>query len=121
MGIAVERRHVRTLMGYVNGLLDAIPMLAQMVESRTSGAIHLTNNVTIQIHTSSFKIVRGYTVGLAVVNEAAFLSQENSAEPDVELVNAIKPGMATLTSSMLLVLSSPWRRICGKSRPERTI
>src|SRR5262249_53691889 len=37
-------------------------------------------------------------------------SDENSAEPDVEIINAIRPGMATVPHAMLLCASSPHAR-----------
>ena len=38
---------------------------------------------------------------------AYFPTDEASAEPDVEMINAIKPGMATIPGAILLCASSP--------------
>src|SRR5262249_4909400 len=35
---------------------------------------------------------------------------ETSAEPDVEVLNAVRPGLATIPGSMLVVISSPYSR-----------
>lgn len=67
--------------------------------------------MVIEIHTASFKTVRGYTIVAALCDELAFWeSDETSAEPDVEVLNAIRPGMATIPGSMLLCASSPHAR-----------
>ena len=68
-------------------------------------------NIQIEIHTASFRSTRGYSVVAFLGDEFAFLpTDENSAEPDAELIAAIKPGMATVPQSMLLVASSPYAR-----------
>jgi hypothetical protein len=41
---------------------------------------------------------------------AVWETDEHSAEPDVEVINAVKPGMATIPGAMLLCASSPHAR-----------
>ena len=41
---------------------------------------------------------------------AIWESDETSAEPDVEIIKAIRPGMATIPGAMLLCASSPHAR-----------
>jgi hypothetical protein len=54
---------------------------------------------------------RGYTIVAALLDEVAIWeTDETSAEPDVEVINAIKPGMATVPGSVLLCASSPHAR-----------
>ena len=61
-------------------------------------------------HTASFRSVRGYTVVAAILDEVAFYRSEESANPDHELVNALRPAMATLPAALLLAISSPYAR-----------
>ncbi len=111
MVIAADRRQARTVFGYVQGLLDGSPMLSQLVESRTKESINLANRITIEVHTASFRAVRGYTVVAAVLDEIAYWqSDEASANPDSEIVNALRPGMATVPGSLLMAISSPYAR-----------
>jgi hypothetical protein len=42
-------------------------MIAAMVESRTTEAIHFTNRVSIEVHTSSYRSIRGRTVAAAIL------------------------------------------------------
>src|SRR5438552_7254065 len=108
--IAADRRQARTVFRYVNGLLDVCPMLGRMVANRTAESVELTNGVTIEVHTASFRSVRGYTVVSCVLDEVAFWRSDDSANPDREIVNALRPAMATVPGALLLAISSPYAR-----------
>ena len=85
-------------------------MLRRMVVTSTKESIELSNRVTIEIHTSSFRSVRGYTLAAVICDEIAFWRSEDSANPDREILAAIRPGMATIPGALLLCLSSPYAR-----------
>ena len=107
--VAADRKQARTVLGYVNGLLD-VPMLSRLVEKRTLESVDLASGVSVEVHTSSYRSIRGYSVPLAVCDELAFWRSEDAADPDVEIVNALRPCMATVPGSLLVSLSSPHRR-----------
>jgi hypothetical protein len=109
MLIAADRRQARTLMRYVLGFFE-LPGLAGLIERRTQDALYLTNRVVIEIHTASFKSVRGYTLIGAICDEVAFWTAEDSANPDVEIITALRPALATVPGSLLLAISSPYAR-----------
>lgn len=94
MLIAADPRQARTVLRYINGILDAVPMLAKMVTKRTAESIELSNRITIEVHTANFRSVRGYTLVGAVLDDVAFWQDDSSANPDVEIVAALRPGMA---------------------------
>ena len=55
------------------------------------------------MHAASFRSTRGYTTVAALLDEVAIWPcDELSAEPDVEVINSIRPGMATIPDAMLL-------------------
>jgi hypothetical protein len=111
MVIAADRRQARVIMRYIIGLLKNVPMLARQIESVTRESISLKNRIAVEIHTASFRTTRGYTIVAALLDEAAYWpTDESSAEPDIEVINAIRPGMATIPDAMLLVASSPHAR-----------
>jgi hypothetical protein len=85
MVIAADRRQARVVLRYIAGLLDRVPMLAALVERRTAEALHLRNRVTLEVHTASFRAVRGYTVVAAICDEVAFWPSEEAANPDTEI------------------------------------
>jgi hypothetical protein len=110
MVIAADRRQARVVFRYVSALLDGVPMLARLIEARTQDSISLTNGVSIEVHTASFRTTRGYTIVAAICDEIAFWPTDDAAEPDVEILNGLRPGMATVPSALLLCLSSPYAR-----------
>lgn len=85
-------------------------MLKEMIVRETSEAFDLDNQVTIEVATASFRGVRGYTLVAVLLDELAFWSIEGSANPDAEILSALRPAMATIPNAMLLVASSPYAR-----------
>jgi len=110
MVIAADRRQARVVFRYIAGLLDGVPMLAALVERRTKDAIHLVNGIVIEVHTANFRAVRGYTLIGAICDEIAFWRSDESANPDTEILNGLRPGMATVPGALLLCISSPYAR-----------
>lgn len=110
MVLAADRRQARTVFRYILGLLDSVPMLARLIEKRRRDSIDLYNGVSIEIHTASYKAVRGYTLLAVIADEVAFWRSEDSANPDREILDALRPGMATVPGSVLLAISTPYAR-----------
>jgi hypothetical protein len=108
--IASDRRQARTIIRYVKSFLTGIPMLAKMIEGETQESVSLDNNVVIEVHTASFRSVRGFTLVAALLDELAFFQSDDSANPDTEILAAIKPGMATIPNALLLCASSPYAK-----------
>ena len=109
MVIASDRRQARVVRRYIGALLKGVPMLRQMVGNETKESIQLNNAVDIEIHTASFRSVRGYSVVGAVLDEIAFWPTDDAAEPDSEVLKALRPAMAT-TGGMLVAISTPYAR-----------
>jgi hypothetical protein len=110
MLLAADKKQARTVLRYINGILDRVPPLRGLIESRTREAVHLKNRISIEVHTSSFRSVRGYTIVAAICDEIAFWPTDTSANPDVEVISALRPAMATVPYSLLLCISSPYSR-----------
>jgi hypothetical protein len=108
--IATDRRQARVIFRYIRGLLTNVPMLARMIERETAESFDLNNGVTIEVGTASFKSVRGYTIVAALCDEIAFWPTDDSSLPDYEILDALRPGMATIPGAMLLCASSPYAR-----------
>ena len=89
--IAVDRRQARSIFRFTQGLLKAVDMLAGLVEDETSDTIRLTSRVQIEIATASFRVTRGYTFAGVLADETAFWRSDDSANPDQEIINAIRP------------------------------
>ena len=113
--IATNSKQARVIFRYVRALLTHIPMLAKLIERETTDSFDLNNGATIEVHPVSMKTTRGYTIVAALCDEIAFWPHEDAAEPDYEVLNALRPGMATIPNAMLLCASSaltPARACC---------
>ncbi len=109
--IAADRKQARSIFRFAMGLLTETPMLADLVEDSTADSITLRNRVTVEIATASFRVTRGYTFLAVLADEVAFWrSDETSANPDEEILAAIRPGLATIPGAMLLLASSPYAK-----------
>jgi len=108
MVIAADRRQARVIFNYISAFLQT-PRLKSMVASQLKESIALDNHVTIEIHTCSFRATRGYTLIGVIADEVAFWSSDNSANPDTEVLSALRPGLAT-TKGLLLGISSPYAK-----------
>jgi hypothetical protein len=108
MVLATDRKQARTIFRYVRGLLTGNPMLKKLIASERSDSFDLTNRVTIEVAAASFRSVRGYTVVAALLDELAFWRTDDSANPDYEVLNSLRPAMATIPNAMLLCASSPY-------------
>ena len=107
--MAADRAQARSVMRYTSGLIESNPMLARMVERQDREAIELTNRAVIEVGTASYRTARGYTFAAVICDEVAFWRAEDSANPDAEIIAAVRPGLATL-GGKLIALSSPYAR-----------
>ncbi len=109
MVLACDRKQARTVMRYVAGLLHSNPMLERMIYREQGESIELINRTVIEVSTASFRAVRGYTLAAVIADEIAFWRSDESANPDKEIINALRPAMATL-DGRLIALSSPYAK-----------
>jgi hypothetical protein len=101
----------RAIFRFVLGLIRAVPLLRKMLLRVTKQRIFLVNRVVIEITPASFRTARGFTFAAVLCDEMAFWrTDEASANPDVEILRAIRPGLATIPGSMVLTASSPYAK-----------
>jgi hypothetical protein len=106
--IAADRLQARSTLGYLKGLLE-LPAFAPYVGRVLRDHVELRTGVEIRVTTASYRTTRGYTLVGVVCEEIAFwLSDESGANPDAEILAALRPGMLTVPGSLLLGLSSPY-------------
>lgn len=108
--IAADKKQARTILRYVRGMLTRIPMLKRRIERETAESFDLTKSVSIEVGTASFRAARGQTLVAALCDELAFWHTDDSANPDYEILDAIRPGMATIPNALLLCASSPYAK-----------
>jgi hypothetical protein len=107
--IASDRPQARVIFRYISAILHSTPVFEQYIQKETKERIELTTGIDIEVMTCSFRTIRGRTVACCICDEIAFWRVEG-ANPDAEVLSAIRPSMATIPNSMLLVISSPYSR-----------
>jgi hypothetical protein len=110
MVLASDRRQARVIFNYIRRMLTDVPILARMVKRELEESIELSNGLTLEIATASYRRVRGYSVIAAVCDEIAYWMSDESANPDREVLNALRPAMGSIPEARLFCLSSPYAR-----------
>jgi phage terminase large subunit-like protein len=108
--MASDRDQSRTILRYIGGLMRGNAQLARRIVRETSEAFELNNRVVIEVGSASFRAARGYSFAAVLADELAFWRSEESTNPDVEILRAIRPGLMTIPNSKLLIASSPYAR-----------
>ena len=107
--LAQNMRQAKVVKGYIEGKIEKSPVLRRHVVARRAYELELDNGITIAIHPSSFRSIRGLSVVSCICDEIAFWwTEDNYANPDVEVIRAIRPSMATFPHGKLLLVSSPY-------------
>lgn len=108
--LAATAAQAKTVFDYAEAFIRTSPILRTMIETTTADEIRLTNGVTIAVHVSSYRHVRGKTLLAVIADEISFWRSDESANPDREVLRAVAPSLAS-TGGMLVAISSPYRKI----------
>lgn len=111
--VASDKMQARSVMRYIMGFLENTPVLAPLIKNPKiahTWGVELTNRVVIEVSVAKFSAVRSYTVVAFIGDEIAFWPAEDSANPDVEIISAVQPGMLTIPHAILLKSSSPYAK-----------
>jgi hypothetical protein len=111
MLIAQDRKAARVALRYLRSLIVQHPALKQLVIRETGEEIELSCGTVIEVVTASFRSTRGYSVAAILADEVSFWrDEEGGANPAGEIFTALRPSMATLPNSLLLVATTPYSR-----------
>jgi hypothetical protein len=108
--IGADRAQARSQLALIKGYFSEIAPFKAMVTRQTQDGLELSSGVDLVVQTADHRSARGATVLLAIGTETAFWSSENSASPDVEVFRAFAPGLVTLNESMVILISSAYKR-----------
>jgi hypothetical protein len=108
--VALDQRVAKIVLDYCQAAFERSPILKQLIANRTQDALELTNGVSIEVRPVSFRKLRGPTYVAVIADELAFWYVDAVyANPDIEVLNAVEPGLAT-TGGPLILASSPHAR-----------
>jgi hypothetical protein len=110
MTVAADHKQARVVLRFIRGFIRHVPSFAKKVVRETRESIELSNRVTIEVHTASYRSTRGYTLAAVINDELAFWLTDDSAEPDKAIIEARLPAMATIPNALMLNISSPGGR-----------
>ena len=107
--LAVDRAQCQTIFRYIVKMIEGVKVLRPLITRQTDELIELSNNITIEISTASYRTIWSRTVIAGLCDEIAFWSSEGT-NPDGAVLSALRPGMGTIPGAMLLCASSPYAR-----------
>jgi hypothetical protein len=105
-----DKDQAKIELDYAKSYFDDLAPLKALVRRETMTGFELTNSCDISIVTNNDRSVRGRPILTAVLDECSRYRDADSATPDVELYRAVKPGMKTIPESLLLGISTPYRK-----------
>jgi hypothetical protein len=107
--ISTDRSQSRTIVRYIKAMLAVDDEVRALVQRETATAIELSNAVVLEVHTASYRRTRGFAIAACLCDELSFWpSSDDAAEPDYEILNAIRPAMVQFPNALLLCASSPY-------------
>jgi len=108
--IAPDQAQARIQRDYILGALEGSPLLASRVAGTTADTITLDTGIVVEVRSANFRRLRGVTAVAVVCSESAFwYSDESSANPDSEILAAVRPALLT-TSGLLVQISTPYAK-----------
>jgi len=103
--VASDREQANIILGFTKEILS-LPTFKKHVKRMLRDQIELKNNITISVKTASSAAVRGWTCVAVICEEISHWRDENSANPDKEILRAIRPTMMTVKNPLLLAIST---------------
>jgi hypothetical protein len=108
-----SKRQASEWLGYCAGLIRESDTLSAEVANITADTIESKHQTRLQVFSSSFRSSRGFTMPLALIDEAAFLHDEWSATPDTELRTALQGALGRAGCHGRLIVASSLHRRTG--------
>jgi hypothetical protein len=108
--LASDKNQAGIVRKYTAGYFAECKMLQPLVSRETTDGFELNTGAEITVIANNYRAVRGRSIALAILDECAVWRSEESASPDTETFAALVPGMATIPDSMLIGISSPYKR-----------
>ena len=99
--IAPDKKQAKVLLDYAEGTLQSTPLLSQLLEARTAETLTLTTGIVLEVRSASLRRIRGLTCVAVLGDEVAFWMSDDSVNPDIEILNAARPALATTQGPLI--------------------
>ena len=111
MLIAPTKRQAKIAMRFIRAYLKSSLLLKRYIACERSDEVELTNGISIACYPCSCVTVRGFSVVCAICDELAFWRhEETAANPEEEVLAALRPALATSQTAKLIKISTPYRK-----------
>lgn len=106
--LASDRRQSRSALSYIRGF-NALPIVAPYVyRGALKELVEYRTGCNVEVVTASKRAPRGYSCPTANCDEIAFWENDDDhANPDSEVVTALRGSLGRVTGSVLVALSNP--------------
>lgn len=107
--LAFVKEQAGVAFDYCSEFFDKDRELRKLITARTNTSLTLAHGVRIQTLTSNYRAVRAYSVAAALCDEIAhWWNDTTNANPDVEVIRALRPGLGKVPGSKLLAATTRW-------------
>ena len=110
MCMATDRDQARIAFNYIRANLEETALLKPLIKKIDGDGILLRNGAEIIVQTNNVRSPRGRTICCAIFDECAHWLGDDYANPDVEVDNAVSPGLMRFPGSLKIIISSVHRR-----------
>jgi hypothetical protein len=108
--IAPDQRQASIVFGYIVAAFEDSALLSQLITRKTADTLELSTGVSIEVRAANFRRLRGPTYIAVIGDECAFWQNDDlSNNPDSEIINAVRPGLAT-TGGPVIMITSPYAK-----------
>lgn len=109
--VAPTRRQARIAYDRVRALVQERPALRVHLEGEpTNQEISLDFGIKVGVWAARGAYLRGLQARLLLLDEAAFLPAEGP-RADLDLIEAVRPGMAMVPNAQIVCITSPWAQV----------
>lgn len=109
--IAQDQRIATKILDFCEADIQNSDILRGLFKARRSDTIELSSNINIEVRPASFRKLRGPTYIGVIADELAFWYTDSGyANPDIEILAAVRPGLLT-TCGPLIMASSPYAKL----------
>jgi len=109
--VAPVTKQAQIAFSFIRNFILSSPILRKKVVKARKSEIDLDNGITIACYPCSQTAIRGLSVVAAILDELGFWRDEvTAANPAEEVLNALRPTMATFEQYKLIKISTPYRK-----------